>query len=120
MTSTISQAIRKSSMSAKQAEFSEKRLMRAQDQVMTGYIKKFNLSEKDQEYLHMFFSPFRIPRNLTRGEVWLILLLQKEKGEAIRVIGRRPGYKTKMTRSGFLRMIDGLIHDMSRELPQTG
>lgn len=96
--------------------WSEVRQMNAQKMVMDGYAKKFNLSKKNQEHLHMFFSPWRVPKNLIRGEIWLIVQLQENVGDLIKIIGKRPGYNPKMTRRGFLKMIDGIISMMSREI----
>ncbi|MEI6420357.1 MAG: hypothetical protein WCO30_01865 [bacterium] len=86
---------------------------RAQDQVMVNYINKYGLKGRDQEYLHMFFSPSRVPKNLTEGEVRLVILMQGHwncnyncrQGGAVRM-----GFPQKMTRHAFLKMIGEVIN----------
>lgn len=60
----------------KKVQFSEKRCMNAQDQVMSGYKKRRVVRNKDDERaLHMFFSPHRVLKGLTDAEVRLCIFL---------------------------------------------
>lgn len=53
--------------------FSEARLRNAQDGVLERYKKRYRLSKKEARVLHMFFSPYRVQKGLTKDEVKLII-----------------------------------------------
>ncbi len=55
--------------------YSEKRQRNAQDRVKQGYIKRYRLRIQQWEYLHLFFSPWRVPKDLTKDEVLLAIEL---------------------------------------------
>lgn len=67
--------------------FSEARLGNAQDKVLAGYVKRFRLTRLQRHYLHMFFSPYRVPKGLTKEEVLQVFnlypLLGKYRRSAI-------------------------------------
>ena len=56
---------------------SEIRLTNAQDKVMANYAKKLSLTDLEQQHLHMFFSPFRVPKGLTKLEINQIIWLSR-------------------------------------------
>ncbi len=56
-------------------KFSEARLINAQDKVLEGYGTRFRFTTLDLRRLHMFFSPTRVPKGLTRREITMVLLL---------------------------------------------
>lgn len=53
--------------------FSEARLNNAQEAVLDGYKRRFRLTRKEAGALHMFFSPYRVAKGLTKQEVKLII-----------------------------------------------
>lgn len=55
--------------------FSEARLGRAQDLVLSNYKKRFGLTQQEAGQLHMFFSPHRIPKRLTLTEARIAIML---------------------------------------------
>ena len=63
-------------------KFSEARLRNAQDKVLEGYKVRFGLSKSETGNLHMFFSPTRVPKGLTREEVREVLRLYAIREEA--------------------------------------
>jgi len=100
--------------------FSEAQLMNAQDKVIAGYAKKLALDEKGKEHLHRFFSPWRIPKGMTKGEVRMIIFLMENHSELMRQDKKRTGYSQTMTRSGFLKMINEIIHEHLDEITIEG
>lgn len=52
----------------------------AQDKVLSGYMTRFGLQEEEASNLHMFFSPTRVPKGMTREEVRIVLLLFSLRG----------------------------------------
>ena len=59
----------------KTKSFSEARLSNAQQKVLEGYRLRFVLSTEETAHLHLFFSPLRVPKGLSRDEVRIIILL---------------------------------------------
>lgn len=88
-------------------------LEKEQKAVMDGYKKSMNLSEDDEWRLHMFFSPYRVPEGMTKGEVNIVIIMQKNiiGGFAWHQVIEK-SYKSSMTRFGFLRMIRDIIQEM--------
>lgn len=53
--------------------YSEARLTNAQDGVLRRYKERYSLTDKEAMALHMFYSPYRVQRGLTKDEVHLII-----------------------------------------------
>ena len=106
MSSTITEAMRKKFSSR---EPNEKRRMAAQDKVMAGYARKFDLSKDLQDHLHMFFSPWLVPKRMTRGEVSMVIFLRYHQLGSISWKNRGQ----TMTRSKFLGMMRDVIRMMN-------
>ena len=60
---------------------------------MKGYRRKGAVkNESEEDMLHMFFSPFRVPKRMTNDEVKVCLLLAgiKQKRDSSKVRSREP------------------------------
>lgn len=62
-------------------KFSEARLRYNQNRILEGYKKRCRLSTKEGQALHMFFSPYRVPKRLTKDEVKLVIQLYPLLGD---------------------------------------
>jgi hypothetical protein len=62
-------------MKRKMTPFSEKRLTNAQDGILERYKERYGLTDKEADDLHSFFSPCRVPTELTRKEIRLIIMV---------------------------------------------
>ena len=93
---------------------SEARLAEAQIRVQVNYINKYQFTMEQRDALHMFFSPLRIPSGMTKGEVLLAIILQKEARLAFPGRNKCIGWRRKMTRGSFLKIIQEIIRTMNK------
>lgn len=56
-------------------KFSEARLKNAQDRVLLGYRERYSLNGREAGILHLFFSPYRVPKGLTWNEVQVVIAI---------------------------------------------
>ena len=85
----------------------------AQEQVILGYIRKGYLKDEEQQLLHMFFSPWRVPRRMTRGEVRMAVTLRKDFPFFVDSAKfKRDKCGSVMTRSGFLKLVNDVLRAM--------
>ena len=90
--------------------YSEKRDTNAQNKVMAGYVRKYELTKEEGDKLHLFFSPWRVPMGMTKGEVRMIIILYKNQFGSMEWRPRT----NQMTRSGFLKLFKALIGILNR------
>lgn len=98
-------------------KFSLARLENAQNKIQHGYIERHHLDMEEREYLHMFFSPSRVPCDLTLGEIRICAAIFKQYKRKLGNVTIQPPVYTfphRMTRSAFLKLLQQALKRLNK------